>query len=65
VRITFFFIQKRNDVCAFEFTDWNEKQQLPSSNNNFFQIIKQFNSAKKLDTFGGMQVIINIVIYFY
>jgi protein tyrosine phosphatase len=35
-----------NFVEVFEFTDWNEKQQFPNSNNNFFQIIKQFNSAK-------------------
>jgi hypothetical protein len=35
-----------NFVEVFEFTDWNEKQQLPNSNNNFFQIIKQFYSAK-------------------
>ncbi|XP_068900629.1 receptor-type tyrosine-protein phosphatase epsilon-like [Tenebrio molitor] len=36
----------QNFVEVFEFTDWNEKQQLPNSNNNFFQIIKQFNFAK-------------------
>jgi protein tyrosine phosphatase len=34
-------------VYVFEFTDWNEKQQLPNSNNTFFQIIHDFNNSAK------------------
>jgi protein tyrosine phosphatase len=31
-----------NVIYVCEFSDWNERRQLPNSNNNFFQIIDEF-----------------------
>jgi hypothetical protein len=40
------YILYDNFVEVFEFTDWNDKEKLPNANDNFFQIIKDFNYAK-------------------